>query len=249
MLELIDTYWLYFLIGQYPNGPLGGLALTVVLASLGLVFGLPLGIVLGIGRVSPFAWIRRPITALVFVVRGTPLLMMIFWAYFFLPSVTGYKTDQFTTMLIALVIFDGVYLAEIIRAGIQGVPRGQVESARSLGLGYWRSMRLVVLPQAVRSMLPSLVNQFVSTIKETSLGYIIGLTEVSFIASQINSQVFTKPAEVYFFLGLSYFVLCFGLSRFAWWLERRHAREQARRPTQREALQKVTAYDPVREGQ
>jgi len=249
MLELIDTYWLYFLIGQYPNGPLGGLALTVVLATLGLVLGLPLGIVLGIGRVSPFAWIRRPVTALVFVVRGTPLLMVIFWAYFFLPSVTGYKTDQFTTMLIALVIFDGVYLAEIIRAGIQGVPRGQVESARSLGLGYWRSMRLVVLPQAVRSMLPSLVNQFVSTIKETSLGYIIGLTEVSFIASQINSQVFTKPAEVYFFLGLSYFVLCFGLSRFAYWLERRHLRQQARRPTQREALQKVTAYDPVREGQ
>ncbi|MDM0110771.1 amino acid ABC transporter permease [Variovorax sp. J22R133] len=249
MLQLIDTYWLYFLIGQYPNGPLGGLALTVLLASLGLVLGLPVGVLLGIGRVSPFAWIRVPITALVFVVRGTPLLMVVFWAYFFLPSVTGYKTDQFTTMLIALVIFDGVYLAEIIRAGIQGVPRGQVECARSLGLGYWRSMRFVVLPQAVRSMLPSLVNQFVSTIKETSLGYIIGLTEVSFIASQINSQVFTKPAEVYFFLGLSYFVLCFGLSRIAYWLERRLVQQQARRPTPRDALQKVTAYDPVREGQ
>ena len=249
MRELIDTYWLYFLVGQYPNGPLGGLALTVVLASLGLVLGLPLGMALGIGRISPYAWIRRPITALVFVVRGTPLLMVIFWAYFFLPSVTGYKTDQFTTMLIALVIFDGVYLAEIIRAGVQGVPRGQVECARSLGLGYWRSMRLVVLPQAVRAMLPSLVNQFVSTIKETSLGYIIGLTEVSFIASQINSQVFTRPAEVYFFLGLSYFVLCFGLSRVAWWLERRRTRPQARRPTPREAFQKVTAHDPLRESQ
>ena len=236
MRELIDTYWLYFLVGQYPNGPLGGLALTVVLASLGLVLGLPLGIALGIGRVSPYAWVRRPITALVFVVRGTPLLMVVFWAYFFLPSATGYKTDQFTTMLIALVIFDGVYLAEIVRAGIRGVPRGQVECARSLGLGYWRSMRRVVLPQAVRAMLPSLVNQFVSTIKETSLGYIIGLTEVSFIASQINAQVFTKPAEVYFFLGLSYFVLCFGLSRVAWWLERRH-------------IQKVTVHDPLRQGQ
>lgn len=249
MLELIDTYWLYFLVGQYPHGPLGGLALTVVLATLGLALGLPLGVALGIGRVSPYAWIRRPITTLVFVVRGTPLLMVIFWAYFFLPSVTGHRTDQFTTMLIALVIFDGVYLAEIIRAGIQGVPRGQVECARSLGLGYWRSMRLVVLPQAVRSMLPSLVNQFVSTIKETSLGYIIGLTEVSFIASQINSQVFTKPAQVYFILGLSYFILCFGLSRVAYWLERRQVRRQTRRPTVREAVQKVTAYDPVREGQ
>ncbi|MDO9357213.1 MAG: amino acid ABC transporter permease, partial [Solirubrobacteraceae bacterium] len=160
MLDLIHTYWLYFLIGQYPNGPLGGLALTLLLASLGLLLGLPIGVLLGIGRVSPYRVLRWPVTALVFVVRGTPLLMVVFWAYFFLPSVTGHKTDQFWTMLIALVIFDGVYLAEIIRAGIQGVPRGQVEAARSLGLGYWRTMRTVVLPQAVRSMLPSLVNQF-----------------------------------------------------------------------------------------
>ena len=85
-------------------------------------------------------------------------------------------------------------------------------------------MRLVVLPQALRSMLPSLVNQFVSTIKETSLGYIIGLAEVSFIATQINTQVFTKPAQIYLILGLTYFILCFGLSRLAYALERRLAR-------------------------
>ncbi|MBN0091718.1 ABC transporter permease subunit, partial [Pseudomonas aeruginosa] len=95
---------------------------------------------------------------------------------------TGQRTDQFTTMLLALVLFDAVYLAEIVRAGIQGLDRGQFEAARSLGLGYLASMRLVILPQALRNMLPSLVNQFVSTIKETSLGYIIGLAEVSFIA-------------------------------------------------------------------
>lgn len=224
MLELIDTYWLYFLVGQYPNGPLGGLALTLLLATLGLLLGLPLGIVLGLARVSPIAWLRLPVTALVFVVRGIPLLMVVFWAYFFLPSVTGVKTDQFATMLIALVVFDAVYLAEIVRAGIQGVPRGQVEAARSLGLGWWRSMRTVVLPQATRAMLPSLVNQFVSTIKETSLGYIIGLNEVSFVTTQINTQVFTRPAELYAILGLTYFLLCFGLSRLAYWLERRLAR-------------------------
>jgi polar amino acid transport system permease protein len=237
MLELIDTYWLYFLIGQYPNGPLGGLALTLVLASLGLLLGLPLGVVLGIARVSPYAWLRLPVTALVFIVRGTPLLMVVFWAYFFLPSVTGVKTDQFFTMLIALVVFDAVYLAEIVRAGIQGVPKGQVEAARSLGLGYWRTMRTVVLPQATRAMLPSLVNQFVSTIKETSLGYIIGLNEVSFITTQINTQVFTRPAELYAILGLTYFILCFGLSRFAYWLERRLARGPQAGPTKaRQAL-------------
>jgi polar amino acid transport system permease protein len=224
MIDLVQTYWLYFLVGQYPDGPLGGLALTVVLAALALALALPLGLLLGLARVSPFRAIRWPVAALVHVVRGIPLLMVIFWAYFFLPSVTGHKTEQFSTMLMALVVFDSVYLAEIVRAGIRGVPSGQFESARALGLDYGRTMRRVVLPQALRSMLPSLVNQFISTIKETSLGYIIGLTEVSFIAAQINTQVFTHATQVYLLLGLTYFVLCFGLSRIAFLLEKRLAR-------------------------
>ncbi|MET0312361.1 MAG: amino acid ABC transporter permease [Burkholderiaceae bacterium] len=221
MLELIDTYWLYFLVGQYPQGPLGGLALTVVLASLALVLALPLGVLLGLARVSPWAWLRLPVTAFVFVVRGLPLLMVVFWAYFFLPSVTGHKTEQFGTMLIALVLFDAAYIAEIVRAGIHGVPRGQVQGAYSLGFTYLGAMRSVVLPQALRNMLPSLVNQFVATIKETSLGYIIGLTEVAFVATQINTQVFTRAAEVYALLAFTYFAMCFSLSRAAYWLERR----------------------------
>jgi polar amino acid transport system permease protein len=221
MIELVETYWLYFLVGQYPQGPLGGLVLTVLLASLALVLALPLGVLLGLARVSPLPLLRWPVTALVFLVRGVPLLMVVFWAYFFLPAVTGHKTEQFSTMLIALVVFDGVYLAEIVRAGIRAIPRGQFESARSLGLGYGLAMRRVVLPQALRHMLPSLVNQFVATIKETSLGYIIGLTEVSFIAAQINTQVFTRAAEVYLLLALTYFTMCFGLSRLALRLERR----------------------------
>ena len=237
MLELVQTYWLYFLVGQYPNGPLGGLVLTVLLATCGLVLAMPLGIAFGLARLSPWRWLRWPVTGLVYVVRGVPLLMVVFWAYFFLPSVTGIKTDQFSTMLIALVVFDAAYLAEIVRAGVQGLPRGQAEAARALGLDYARTMRLVLLPQALRSMLPSLVNQFVSTIKETSLGYIIGLAEVSFIATQINTQVFTRPAEVYGILGLTYFLLCFGLSRLAFWLERR----LARRSTPNAAAREVSA--------
>ena len=221
MLELIETYWLYFLVGQFPSGPLGGLALTIVLASLALILSMPLGLLLGMARISPLKAIRWPVTVITYLVRGTPLLMVIFWAYFFLPSVTGVKTNQFTTMLIALVFFDGFYLAEIVRAGIQSIPKGQTECAQALGLGYFATMRLVILPQAMRHMLPSLVNQFIATIKETSLGYIIGLTEVSFIATQINTLVFTKSIEVYSILGISYFVLCFGLSRVAFALERR----------------------------
>jgi polar amino acid transport system permease protein len=226
VIELLDTYWLYFLIGQYPNGPLGGLALTVLLGLFALVLAFPLGVALGLARVSAYRWLRWPVTALVYVVRGTPLLMVVFWAYFFLPSLTGQKTDQFTTMLAALVIFNGAYLAEVVRAGILGIPKGQMESARSLGLSYGLAMRRVILPQATRNMLPSLVNQFVTTLKETSLGYIIGLTEVSFIASQINAQVLTRPTAVYTILGLTYFILCFGLSRIAYTLEARLARQR-----------------------
>ena len=225
MIELIQQYWLYFLVGQYPNGPLGGLALTLILATLGLLLSLPLGLVFGLMRVSPWAWVRVPVTTFIYLVRGMPLLMVVFWAYFFLPSVTGVKTDQFWTMLIALVVFDAAYLAEIVRAGVQGPPKGQMECARSLGLSYMQAMITVVLPQALRNALPSLVNQFISTIKETSLGYIIGLTEVSFIASQINAQAMTKGAQVFSILALTYFVLCFALSRVAYALERRLVRQ------------------------
>lgn len=225
MIELIQNYWVYFLIGQYPDGPLGGLALTLLLGAAALGLALPLGVVLGLARTSSHRVIRWPVTTLVYIVRGTPLLMVIFWAYFFLPAVTGHQTSQFATMLAALVVFNGAYLAEIVRAGIQGIPRGQVECARALGLSYWQSMRSVILPQALRNMLPSLVAQFVTTLKETSLGYIIGLSEVSFIAGQINAQVLTQPVAVYTILALTYFVLCFGLSRVVRLLEKRAARE------------------------
>lgn len=224
MLELIQDYWVYFLIGQYPNGPLGGLSLTLLLASLGLILAFPIGLLMALARMSPWRALRWPAMGVIYVVRGTPLLMVVFWAYFLIPSLTGIKTNQFITMLAALVIFDGAYLAEIIRAGIQGLPKGQMEAARSCGLSWLQAMRLVVLPQALRNMLPSLINQFVSTIKETSLGYVVSLSEVSFITSQISAQVLTRPAEIYGLLALTYFILCFGLSRWAFWLERRLAR-------------------------
>ena len=225
--QLIDTYWLYFLVGQYPHGPLGGLALTLILASLGLVLALPLGLLLGLGRVHAWRSLRWPVMGLVFAVRAMPLLMVVFWAYFFLPSITGHRVDRFNTMLLALMVFDGAHLAEIVRAGIQALPQGQTEAARSLGLSYLQTMRWVVLPQALRHMLPSLVNQFIATIKETSLGYIIGLSEVMFIAAQINTLVFTLPIQIYLTLGGTYFILCFGLSRLAFYLERRLSQRQA----------------------
>jgi polar amino acid transport system permease protein len=227
MVELIQDYWLYFLVGQYPNGPLGGLSLTVLLSGAALLLAMPLGLMLGVARVSPYRALAWPVAVLVQVVRAVPLLLVVFWAYFFLPAVTGVKTGQATTMLMTLVLFDAVYLAEIVKAGIQSLPKGQLEGARSLGLSYGQALRLVILPQALRHVSPSLVSQLVATIKATSLGYIIGLSEVSFIATQVNTLVFTKAVEVYIVLALTYFILCFGLSRLAFLLERRLNRRPA----------------------
>jgi polar amino acid transport system permease protein len=227
MLELIDTYWLYFLVGQYPDGPLGGLVLTILLSGAALALAMPLGLLLGVARVSPYRALRWPTAVLVQLVRAVPLLLVLFWVYFFLPAVTGVKTGQASTMLIVLVLFDSVYLAEIVAAGIRALPKGQLESARSLGLSYAQALRLVVLPQTLKHGLPSIVSQLVSTIKATSLGYIIGLSEVSFIATQINTLVFTQAVQVYLILALTYFLLCFGLSRLAFLLERRLQRRPA----------------------
>ncbi len=224
MNDLIQDYGIYFLLGQYPEGPLGGVALTLLLATLALLLALPLGIVFGLCRVSPVRSLRKTSSILLAVIRGVPLLLIIFWAYFLLPTLTGQRTGQFSTLLTALIIFDAAYIAEIVRAGIQSLPKGQLECARSLGFGYMQSMRLVILPQSLKNMLPSLINQLVSTIKETSLGFIVSLPEVSFIANRISAQVLSKPLEVYSLLAVSYFAMCFGLSRFAFYLERRLAK-------------------------
>jgi polar amino acid transport system permease protein len=221
MSGVLKTYWLYFLVGQYPEGPLGGLALTLLLGVTALLLSLPIGVLLALARLSPWRLLSWPVTALIYIVRGTPLLMVVFWAYFFLPSIGSQTTGQLATMLAALLIFDGAYVAEIVRAGIQGVPRGQVEAARSLGMPHLAAMQHVVLPQALRSMLPSLVNQLVSTLKETTLGYIIGLPELSFIATQVNNQEIVHAFGVYALLAMVFFLLCFGLSRLAFALDRR----------------------------
>ncbi|WP_222622051.1 amino acid ABC transporter permease [Variovorax sp. PAMC26660] len=232
MFSILREYGVLLLVGQYPNGPLGGLAITLVLSALGLLLAFPLGVAIALARISPFGWLRMPAMAVIYVVRGVPLLMFIFWVYFFVPVLTGRMVSGFTTMVITLVIYQAAYLAEIVRAGIEGLPRGQTEAARAVGLSYIQTMTKVLLPQALYNMVPALVSQFVSTIKETSLGYVISVNEVTFAANQINSSLMTQPFQVYFILAAIYFCLCFSLTRLARFLERRIAtrREGTFRP-------------------
>nr|WP_200876852.1 amino acid ABC transporter permease [Cupriavidus sp. SK-3] len=221
MLFILRDYGTLLLVGQYPNGPLGGLAVTLLLSLLGLTLAFPIGVVIALARLSPFRWLRWPAIALVYVARGVPLLMFIFWVYFFVPLLIGRTVTGFTTMVVTLVIYQAAYLSEIVRSGIEGMPKGQAEAARALGLSYIQTMREVILPQALYNMIPALVSQFVSTIKETSLGYVISVNEVTFAAMQINSSLMTQPFQVYFILAAIYFCLCFSLTQLARFLEGR----------------------------
>ncbi|AXV79136.1 amino acid ABC transporter permease (plasmid) [Ralstonia solanacearum] len=230
MMDLIDIVhdnWLLLLVGQYPNGPLGGIACTLILSVLGIVLAFPLSVALALARLSPWRALRAVVTALVYAVRGVPLLMLILWVYFLVPLLIGHNVSGFTTMLCTLAIYEGVYLCEVVRAGIEALPKGQMEAARALGHSYLGAMRLVILPQALYNMLPSMLAQFVSTIKETTLGYVINVPELTFAANQINNALLSKPFQIFFLLAVIYFVVCWSLTRAARALERRIAAKRA----------------------
>lgn len=226
MLELLHKYGTMFMVGSWPNGPLGGFAATLLLAVLGLALAFPIAVLLGFARIGPYRVLRILATCWVTAFRGIPLIMIIFWAYFAVPMITGMTISPFKTALVAIVLYESAFLAEIVRAGLQGLPRGQTEAARSAGLSYWQSMRFVILPQALVNMIPSLVSQFVSTIKATSIVYVIGVEEVTFVGQQINSIELTSALQTYLILAGIYFVICLALSKLAKRIETRIQRRR-----------------------
>jgi len=221
LIQIVSDNWLLLLVGQYPNGPLGGLACTLILSVLGIALAFPLSVLIALARISRFALLRWPAAALVYAARGIPLLLIILWVYFLVPMLIGSNISGFTTMVVTLVIYEAAFLAEIVRAGIEALPKGQMEAARALGLSYPGAMLYVILPQALYNMLPSMLSQFVSTIKETTLGYVINVHELTFAASQVNNQLLTKPFHVYFILAVIYFIVCWSLTEVTERLERR----------------------------
>ena len=224
---ILRDNWLLILIGQYPNGPLGGIACTLILSVLGIVLAFPLSVLMALARLSPWRLLQWPATAVVYVVRGVPLLMVILWVYFLVPLLIGHNVSGFVTMLCTLVIYEGAYLSEVVRAGIEALPKGQMEAARALGHSHLGAMRLVILPQALYNMLPSMLSQWVSTIKETTLGYVINVPELTFAANQINNQLLTQPFQVFAILAVIYFAVCWSLTQLANALERRIATKRA----------------------
>jgi polar amino acid transport system permease protein len=212
MIDILDRYGLLLLVGQYPYGPLGGLALTLFLAIAGLVISFPLAVLVGMARASPFRAFRLSAGLIVNAVRGLPVLLLIFWAYFIVPLVIGRSVSGVTTVICALVLYELAFMGEVVRAGIEAIPKGQVEAARAIGITYTQTMRKIVLPQALVHMTPSILNQFINLIKNTSLGYIISVNELTYAAYQVNAQLLTQPFKVYLILAATYFLICWSLS-------------------------------------
>lgn len=226
MLDLIQNYWLYFLIGDYPRGPIGGLAMTMIIALLSLAITFPLAVLMALARISPLRWISWPAAGFVYLIRGMPLLMLLFWVYFFLPILLGFPLSGFWSIVISIVVFQTAYLAEVIRAAIEALPKGQGEAALSLGMRYRTVMGRIILPQALFNAIPGILNQLTAIIKETSLGYILAVNEITYVAGTINGLLITRAVEIFAILAATYFVLCFSLTQLATLLERRVVRKR-----------------------
>ena len=219
----------YLLIGAFPRGPLGGLAMTALLAIGGIFGAFWLGLGIGLMRIAKSRKLRWPAMIYIEIIRGTPLLMVVFWFYFLAPVLIGQTLPEAQSALIALIVFTSAYIAEIVRAGVQALPKGQMEAARGTGLSHFQAMTHIILPQALFNMIPSFVNQFVSLTKDTSLAFIIGVNELTKAATQINNRTLTAPTEIFITIALLYFAVCFCLTELSRWLERRINRYQARR--------------------
>lgn len=203
----------FFGFGAFAGG-------TLRLAVPAIIFGFLLGVLIGLGRLARSRWISVSTAIYVEFFRGVPLVMVIFWFWFIIPVLVGKSLPEYSVALAAFVVFEAAYLGEIVRAGIQSVPRGQVEAATATGLSPAQAMHHVVLPQAFRNMIPALVTQFIVLLKDTSLASIIGYVDLTKAAQIVNNREI-RPFELYLFIALIYWSCSYGVSRYARALERR----------------------------
>ena len=210
-LEPVETY------------KFGGFMLTLVIGVTGIVFSLPIGIVLALARQSQLPIIRIFSVAFIEFIRGVPLITLLFVAStmlnYFLPKGTTF--DLLLRVLIMVTLFASAYMAEVIRGGLQAVPQGQTEAADAMGLKYWQSMRLIVLPQALKISIPGIVNTFIGLYKDTTLVVVIGLLDPLGIgrSSLADTKWTGLSNEVYLFVAIFFFISCFGMARYSLYLE------------------------------
>ena len=199
---------------------LEGIWITISVTGGALAAGLFVGLFLGMMRLSKHMAVSQPALWYIELFRNTPALIQLMWVYYALPILTGLELNAIMSCTVALSLNISAYLAEIFRGGIQSIERGQVEAARSLGLSFAKTMRKVVLPQAVRRMIPPFVNETVSLIKYSSLVSILGVADLTYQANVLSTTTF-RPLEVFSFIALVYLVICTSLSYSAQRIEKR----------------------------
>ncbi|KHO65229.1 amino acid ABC transporter permease [Pseudomonas flexibilis] len=208
-----------------PTSQWGGLMLTLVIAAVGIAGALPLGILLALGRRSDLPAIKVLCVTFIEFWRGVPLITVLFMSSVMLPLFLpeGMNLDKLLRAMLMVILFEAAYIAEVARGGLQAIPKGQYEAAQAMGLGYWRMMGLVVLPQALKLVIPGIVNTFIALFKDTSLVIIIGLFDFlnSIKRATADPAWLGMSTEGYVFAAVVYWIFCFGISRYSQRLERR----------------------------
>jgi len=205
----------------------GGLLITLVISYAGIIASLPLGMLLALGRRSEMPIVRTLSVAFIEFWRGVPLITVLFFATYMLPLFLppGWNVDALLRVLIGVTLFSAAYLAEVIRGGLQAIPRGQYEGASALGLGYWKTMGLIVLPQALKHVIPGLVNSFIALFKDTSLVLTVSIFDLlGQVRSSFADPNWATPSTLFTgfaFAGIIYFAVSFSMSRYALAMERR----------------------------
>lgn len=212
-----------FGLEEVPQSRWGGLALTLILATVGVAVAFPLGVLVALGRRSHLPFIRWICVGYVEVIRGVPLITLLFMASVMFPLLLpeGMNLDKLLRAQVAIILFFAAYLAEVVRGGLQALPKGQREAAHALGLSYWQMNRKVILPQALRLVIPPLVNNFIGFFKDTSLVLVIGLYDLLAASRAAVSEPAWQgfAVETYVFVGLIYFVFCYAMSKYSQNLE------------------------------
>ena len=203
----------------------GGLMLTILVAAVGIIASFPIGIVLALGRQSDMPILRTLCIGFIEFVRGVPLITILFMASVVLPLFfhDGIEFDKLLRALIGITLFQAAYIAEVVRGGLQAIPKGQYEASEALGLSYWQGMILIILPQALKISIPNLVGSFISLFKDTTLVLIIGLFDILAMVTLTNSDTNWLGYEVegYVFVTLIYWVCCFTMSQYSKSIERK----------------------------
>jgi general L-amino acid transport system permease protein len=216
-----------FGLSEVETSQWGGLLVTLVLSVTGIVVSLPLGILLALGRRSDMTIVKTLCVAFIEGVRGIPLITVLFMASVMFPLFMppGVNFDKLLKVMVGVALFSAAYMAEIVRGGLQAVPKGQVEAAQAIGLSFWKSMGLVVMPQALKIVIPGIVNNFISLFKDTSLVLIIGIFDfLNMVQAGFNDAKWASPQTGntgYFVAALVYWAFCFSMSRYSQYIERR----------------------------